>query len=369
MTTVIVIGAGVVGSSLTYHLSRAGASVTTIDAGRPGGGTSLATLAWVNASTRRPEHYFRLSQRAMAEHRALERELGGDWIEGTGCLEWGADATEQRELHARIELLQGWGYAAERVPTARLASLEPSLRLDPAQAPWVGWFPDDQYVQVNRLIAAQLADARERRADVRAGAEVVGFLRDGQQVVGVTLADGTELRADHVVDAAGHRADRLAAMLGWDLPMHPEPGLILVTEPAPTVLRGVIRAPGLELRHDGGGRILLSALFAEHELTLDGPPPLEGAACREALARARTLVAGLEGVELETARLGVRPMPDDGRPLVGPFPGAPGAYVVATHSGVSLGPLLGRLVAAELLGDGPVPALEHYRPDRIVDHG
>jgi len=368
VTSVIVIGAGIVGTSLTYHLARAGASVILVDAGRPGGGTSMATLAWVNALTRRPETYFRLSQRAMSEHRALERELSGRWIQGNGCLEWGADAVEQQELSDRIDLLQRWGYAAERVPTAdAIDRIEPQLRLDPAEVPWVGWFSDDQFVQVNRIIAAQLADARTRGATLESDAEVVGVLRDGGSVRGVVLGDGRELTADHVVVTAGHRTPALADLFGAALPMHPEPGLILVTEPAPTTLRGVIRAPGLELRHDGGGRILISALFSEPGLTLDGPPAIDAPVAQEALARAIALVDGLQGVRLETVRLGIRPMPEDGRPLVGPVPGADGAYVITTHSGVSLGPLLGRLVTRELLTGEAVEELGHYRLDRPTE--
>lgn len=367
MTSVIVIGAGIVGTSLTYHLARAGARVTLIDASRPGGGTSMATLAWINALTRRPESYFRLSQRAMAEHRALERELGGDWLQGNGCLEWGADDDEQQELSERIDLLQGWGYASERVPTAEaIERIEPSLRLDPDQVPWVGWFSDDRFVEVNRLIAAQLADARRRGAAVEQHVEVVEVLREGEAIRGVVLRDGRTVEAERVVVTAGHRTPAIAELLGTALPMHPEPGLVLVTQPAPMTLRGVIRAPGLELRHDGGGRIFISALFSEPGLTLDGPPAIDSPIAQEALARAVTLVDGLEGVRLETVRLGVRPMPDDGRPLVGPVPGVRGAYIITTHSGVSLGPLLGRLAAHELMTGETVVELEHYRLDRRI---
>lgn len=367
MRHAIVVGAGIIGSSVAFHLARAGIRVTLLDAGRPGGGTSMATLAWVNALTRRPEHYFRLSQRAMAEHRALERELGGDWIRGNGCLEWGADEGEQAELAERVELLQAWGYAAQRLdPAEARRRVEPTLRTDGVEAPWLAWFSDDQYVQVNPIIAALLADARRNGTEARTGTRVAELERDGDRVRGVVLADGTHLAADIVVDCAGHRADGLLASHGFTLPLHPEPGLILLTEPAPTTLNGVLRAPGLEVREDGGGRLLLSALFAEDQLDAQRRPTLDDPACDQAIGRARTLVAGLDHVGLEAVRLGVRPMPDDGRPLVGPVPGIEGAYVVATHSGVSLGPLLGRLVADELTSGEPTGTLEHYRPDRAI---
>ncbi|MDT7623736.1 MAG: hypothetical protein QOF99_4637, partial [Pseudonocardiales bacterium] len=50
----------------------------------------------------------------------------------------------------------------------------------------------------------------------------------------------------------------------------------------------------------------------------------------------------------------------------GPLPSAPRLYVVATHSGVTLAPLLGTLVAEEILG-APQPLLAAFRPDRLLD--
>ena len=58
-------------------------------------------------------------------------------------------------------------------------------------------------------------------------------------------------------------------------------------------------------------------------------------------------------------------MPPDGYPVVGAHPELPGFYTVVTHSGITLGPVLGPLVADELLTGRPVPLLAPYRPDRF----
>jgi len=71
---------------------------------------------------------------------------------------------------------------------------------------------------------------------------------------------------------------------------------------------------------------------------------------------------------LSGTRIGVRPVPEDGLPLVGPHPGAPGLYTVTTHSGVTLAPLLGALAAREITGSRPVSELAPYRPDRDTSH-
>ena len=69
---------------------------------------------------------------------------------------------------------------------------------------------------------------------------------------------------------------------------------------------------------------------------------------------------------VEAARLGVRPMPLDGYPLVGPHPELDGFYIVVTHSGITLGPVLGPMVAAEVTTGWPEPQLAPYRLERVL---
>jgi glycine/D-amino acid oxidase-like deaminating enzyme len=64
-------------------------------------------------------------------------------------------------------------------------------------------------------------------------------------------------------------------------------------------------------------------------------------------------------------QIGVRPMPEDGRTIAGPLPGVPGCYVIATHSGITLAPLLGELIAEEIDGGEMPSMLAPFRPDRF----
>jgi glycine/D-amino acid oxidase-like deaminating enzyme len=58
-------------------------------------------------------------------------------------------------------------------------------------------------------------------------------------------------------------------------------------------------------------------------------------------------------------------MPQDERPIVGPVPGVAGFYVAVTHSGVTLAPLIGQLVAQEVTTGHPNPLLAEYRIERF----
>src|SRR5262249_61880656 len=72
---------------------------------------------------------------------------------------------------------------------------------------------------------------------------------------------------------------------------------------------------------------------------------------------------------VETLRIGVRPMPPDKHPIVGAIAGLPGFYVVVSHSGVTLGPLWGRIAAAEILDGADDPPLPPDRPGRLLQWG
>jgi glycine/D-amino acid oxidase-like deaminating enzyme len=87
------------------------------------------------------------------------------------------------------------------------------------------------------------------------------------------------------------------------------------------------------------------------------------------LAAARRVLPALDGVEIEAARLGTRAIPADGMPAVGWLPGLDNLYAVATHSGITLSLLLGRLAANELVGGAVEAALAPLRPSRLLSQG
>lgn len=82
-----------------------------------------------------------------------------------------------------------------------------------------------------------------------------------------------------------------------------------------------------------------------------------------ALDQLRELLVGAGDARLVDVRVGVRPMPDDGLPLVGAVPGVPGLHLAVLHSGVTLAPVVGRLLAREIIDGLPVPELDGVRPD------
>ena len=224
-TEIIVIGGGIVGAATAYRLTLAGARVTLLDAGEPGRGTSASSFAWLNSAHKPPRPYHDLNMAGMAEHQALGREFAAaPWLHPVGGLSWSVTPAGQAQLREGAARQRAWGYNLEALPTERaIAELEPGLALDPATVPELWYAPDEGWVDVPALIRQLLAHATEHGATVRPHAAVAAIATTGDRATGVTLADGTTLAADIIVNCAGPRADTVAALLGWESAARPPP--------------------------------------------------------------------------------------------------------------------------------------------------
>ncbi len=356
------VGAGCVGASVAFRLAQRGARVTVLDAGPPGGGTSGTSFAWTNSFAKTPRDYHELNVAGMEEHAALVKELpGGGWLHQDGALAWEDSSAGWARLEAAVERLHGWGYAVERITPGQAREIEPELHIAP-DIGHVVWTAGEGYLEAVPYIAAVLAAARRHGARVLPGRRVALVLRSGDRVRGVRTEDGERFEAPIVVDCAGVAAGEIAGLAGLALPLDRVPGRLIYTSPVATTLRRPIHAPGVHFRPDGGGRVVL-AEGAHDQVWRE---TAEAWPAERSLAVAAAHLPALSGAWVEATRIGLRPMPPDERPMVGGIPGLEGFYVVVSHSGVTLGPLWGRVVAAELLDGVPDPRLAPYRPARFL---
>lgn len=358
----LVIGAGCVGANVAYRLAERGAAVTVLDAGAPGAGTSGASFAWTNSFNKTPRDYHELNVASMEEHAALAKELGGGgWLHQDGALAWEDGEAGIARLGQTADRLREWGYPVERISPRQAREIEPDLRIA-ATAEQVIWTPGEGYVEVVPFIAALLVEARRRGARVVSGHRVAEVVVEGGRVRGVRTEGGERFAADSVVDCAGIAAGDVAALAGVGLPLDRVRGRLVYTAPVATTLRRPIHAPGCHFRPDGGGRIVLAEGAHDQTWREGGEPwPPE-----RSLAAVAAHLPALAAARVEATRVGMRPMPRDERPMVGALPGIDGFYVVVSHSGVTLGPLWGRVAAAEILDGALDPRLAPYRPARFL---
>lgn len=366
MSDIAIIGAGLVGSAVAYYCASAGARVTVVEAGRPGGGTSSTTFSWLNANNKTPREYFDLNVAGMHEHLAVRDSLGSTpWLHEGGNLDWAENGADDAALLTKVERLRAWGYAAELLPPRQARELEPDLRIDESNVEQVAYYPDECWLDPLPLIYRLLRESERQGARLHHGRVARIDLMAGR-AVGVVTEAGERIAADVIVDCAGRVADEVAALTGFSLPMANTAGLLALTAPAPTGLSRIVHAPGVNIRPDGAGRLLLHSDDTDALVDAATPPSLAQPGCVELLRRAVQVMPTIDGVPLEAARVGVRPIPADGLSAVGPIPGVDGAYAVVTHSGATLCLALGRMVAAEIAGGAEVPELQPFRPARFL---
>jgi glycine/D-amino acid oxidase-like deaminating enzyme len=362
----VVIGAGLYGAAVAAALARRGARVSVVDAGAPASGTSGATFSWINSCGKQPRSYHDLNVAGMAAHRNLAGGVpGGDWYHETGNLEWAADEAGRAELREKVAGVLGYGYEARWLTRKEAQRLEPDL--DPAKLPAdeIAYFPREGWIEPARLVSYLLASAVAGGAELITEDAVVGLDVSGGLVRAVVLASGRRLPADAVVNCAGPRAARVAELAGLTLPMRNTRGVLVYTSPVAISVSLVIHSPRVHLRPDGAGRLLLHSEAADNAAAAsDSQEPGDAGLVLEA---ACALYPGLGAATAESVRVGERPIPGDGLPVLGRAAGLPNFHFAVSHSGATLCLHAGDLVAAEALGDDQSGTLAPFRFERFRD--
>ncbi|MCL2551941.1 MAG: FAD-binding oxidoreductase [Actinomycetia bacterium] len=330
----VVVGAGVVGASVAYHAARAGAAVTLVDAGRPGAGVTAGSFAWIGASGVRTGPAAALRASATQEYHRLQAELPGLPVTWSGSLSWGTTDGAPKA-----------GPGQEIVDAATVATLEPALRQPPE---WAVWSPGDGAVDPVGVTERLVTGARAHGAVVRRDTPVTAVRRDAAgRVAGVETVAGP-LPGATVVLAAGVATAALGASLGIRVPVDPSPATLFRFRAPAGLVRTVVNNRDFDLRQVAADRLIAAA---------DAP--------ERTLAAVRSTFRGAANVTLLSTRVGARPMPADGEPIIGPVAEVPGLYVTVLHSAVTLAPAVGRLVARELVDGAAEPLLAGCRLDRF----
>jgi glycine/D-amino acid oxidase-like deaminating enzyme len=372
---VVVVGAGAIGAALALRLGRAGVRVLVVDAGLPGSGTSGASFAWFNASSkvrlRYPIEYFELNRRAVQSCYQLANDLvDGNWLHPIGYLEIASDH-EVAQLRLDVAEMLRRDYPARLIDEHQAAELEPNLRVPAgsigAYYPHEGWIDGPHMVQ-SLLHEFKLEGGRVIESDPVSRLD----LRSGR-TRSATLASGLVLEADNFVLAAGIDTPELATQVDVNIPLvernsHEVAGLLAHyrADPAATTLSTIVHVNGALIRPNGRGRLLVGPTHGDSELTLATSEDVLRQQSRSIVEHAAHALPLLKQFDFDHAVVGARALPVDRVSIVGPAPGVDGLYVAVTHSGITLAPHIAELVTSEIVEGGRQAALEPFRPDRFV---
>jgi len=241
--TVLVIGAGVIGSAIAWELRRRGVSVVLLESLSEGGQTSVASAGMVNPFSLTPEETPALPFMLHSLQRyptwvAELREAVGIDIEWCRCgsLRVALHDSDAQFLHAAYQWIVRYEAQAQLLSAQEARALEPALTEACSLALWL---PNEGWVHTARLMRALHAVVVQMGVEFYRGQPVIGFLQEKGRIAGVRTAGGA-LRGDAVVLAAGAWTGALLHTLGIHAPIEPVRGQILVLSDLPRPVRHIV---------------------------------------------------------------------------------------------------------------------------------
>jgi len=365
---VVVIGAGIIGCSVAYHLAEAGCSVKVVDSKGVAGGATRASFAWLNSNAKQPRNYHDLNVAGMQEHKRFARKSQrAPWFHPSGNFEWSATKDGEAELEAKVDRLRDWRYAAGWVTVEELERWEPDVSLVRTRKMKIAHYPEEAWVDARRLAFVLLRRAARMGATIHACREVVRMDAEGDDRIARVVTNTDErFDTDFIIVCAGPATERVVSLAGGRIPMRNRARVVALSARVAIGLRSILHAPNVSIRPDKGGRVLMysRALDVPKGGTLSGRDALRAGG--RVLAAAADVVPALRHSQIENTRMGVRPIPQDGLPVVGLLPGVQNLYLAVTHSGVTLALILGRLIALEVALHHPQRVLAPFRPERLA---
>jgi glycine oxidase len=370
--SVVVIGGGVIGLSLAWRAAQRGLSVTVADPD-PGKGASYAAAGMitpVSEAAYAERELYQLGVAAQQQYAAFAAELTGATGLPTGYRQAGTlqvawDIDDLAVLGEFRALQESFGVTVQPLTGRQCRAAEPLL--DPSVRGGL-LAPDDASVDPRLLTSALLMAATGAGVRLIRSAAVEVTVTAGR-AGGAVLADGTELRADWVVLAAGWRSGSVAGLppeavppvrpvKGQILRLRPGPGGPVLGGPGPggsapggppglltRTVRGIVQGSSVYLVPRESGELVVGA--TQEEMGSDTRVTAGGV--WELLRDARAIVPGITELELAEAVAGLRPGTPDNAPVLGPSC-LPGLVLATGHfrAGVLLAPVTADLISGYL---------------------
>lgn len=367
----IIVGAGVMGTSIGLHLAEQGVDTLILDREGPAAGSTARSGALVRT------HYATKLEAELAWdsltryfERWGERVGGGCGFTRTGF----AFLSGEQDIDAlkhNIAMLQDLGIETSMVDLAALNELDPAL--SPKGVVGAAYEPRSGYADPSATVLSLLQAAKKEGASFQK-ARVTGLIERGGAIRGVNT-DAGDIEADIVVLATGTWSVPLAATVGLDLPISPARVQIAFFQrpySLPTHLTLLDAASRTYSRPTSDRLTLVGSRTAGREWLSDpdvySNEPDEGFV-RESALRLAERFPVMEGAAYRGGRAGVNDMTPDGRPIVGPE-GPEGLYLSTGWSGAGFkkAPIIGDELAHWIISGSPKRSeLERYNLSRFEE--
>jgi sarcosine oxidase subunit beta len=370
------VGAGVIGASIAYHLSRRGIRPLVIEKDDPGAGASGACDGLIFLQSKKPGLHLALALASRRRFDGLKEALGGG-IEfraagGICLIESEAEFAAMRRF---VEQQRTGGLEVELIDGEEVRRREPCLSDKVIGATYSAL---DAQVNPYALTFAFLAAAKAGGARVVTGEAVRAVVVAAGKVRAV-VTDKERITTGTLINAAGAFAPEIGRMAGIEIPITPRRGQILVTAPVPRILRHCLISAqyiaakfdpaiaaagmGFSVEQADSGNLLIGS--TREFVGFDRRTTFEG--IRTIAGRIAPVIPALRRVPVIRTFSGLRPYTPDGLPILGSVAAVEGFIMAAGHEGdgIALSAITGELIA-DLVATGRTGiALDPLRLERF----
>jgi sarcosine oxidase subunit beta len=364
----VIIGGGVVGCSIAYHLARRGQrDVVVVERETVGSGTTSKAAGGIRAQFP-TETEVRFSLEAIGVFETFEEEFGVDiGYRKIGYLFLVSDEADLGEFRERMALQQRLGVDVRLITPKEAQELVPALRVDDLVA--AVWGPADGMAGPAEVTNGFARRARELGARIIEGVDVTGIDRAGGRVRGIRTTEGA-IQTPLVINAAGPSAARVGRLAGLQIPVHPRRRHIFFTEPFPEIPGPVPlttdRGSGFYFRKEME-QVLLSPGDVE-DVGEDLTAPMDWSKVEGTVQKAVHRLPIIEQARIAGGWAGLRPLTPDDHAIIGPAPGLEGMFLAVGFGGHGFqhSPATGRYVAEWILDGSPSMDLSLFDPARFA---
>ena len=366
---VVIVGGGIIGSSIALELSKRNVRVAVLERGE-----FMREASWAAAGMLSPAPSFPdwiplvplgRASLGLYPHFIPDVEDTSGKKTGyrtTGTLEVLFHGDVERELSTLVALHHGLGLACEPISIDEALVMEPALGREARAA---AFLPDEASVDPRALAEAVLAAAKTGGATMLSGMEVTSLTQEGNRCTGVQTAEGETFVAKHVVVAAGSWTSQLKQATPY-APTTPVRGQVVALLNAGQLIHSVLRTEYgyIVPRNQASPQKLVAGSTLEH---VGYEKAITSGGMEQILSTVNEIAPGLACAKIVETWCGLRPGTPDQLPILGPTD-VEGLLLATGHycNGILLAPITAKLIAEYITEGKPSMEIKDFSPMRFL---